>query len=301
MAKGRARNPEVFYTGGYFVDSDGNVITGISSYTWAEFIDAGFDLTVARHVKITDKHSTNNATSTPGSLWWVDPTAVSARKRQLVSGPIWNTTFAGALSTFAPASYPGMRIRCADVANGRLTLEESGGRYKPENGMGILFHEVNGTLSAPTKSLDNNAGVLPELFTLAYPDLPANLVQNGDSLSINFEAQRHGTGNMTLVLCLGTSAAALTDAVIWSNPLAITDLAKVAGWCEVLIGSDTSMSTNGTNGNQQTGGGGATTRTSITNKLDFTVAQKFKMGLSVKATDAETFDLLRLRCLWTAM
>jgi hypothetical protein len=301
MAKGRARNPEVFYTGGYFVDSDGNVITGISSYTWAEFIDAGFDLTVARHVKITDKHSANNATSTPGSLWWIDPTAVSARKRQLVSGPIWNSSFATALSTFPPASYPGLLIRAADAGKGRIVLEETGGRYKPQGGMGMLFNEVNGTLSSPTKSLGNNSGTLPQLFILDYPDLPGNLVQQGDTLFIEFDTQRHGVGTMTLVLCLGTSLAVLTDAVIWSSPIATTDLAKPAGVIKIDVGSNTSMSTNGAQGIQQTGGSGAGTRTSVTANLDFTVAQKFKMGLSAKATDAETFDLMQFSCMWVAV
>lgn len=39
MGKMRARNPDVFYDGSSFIDEDGTIITGISSYTWAE-IDA---------------------------------------------------------------------------------------------------------------------------------------------------------------------------------------------------------------------------------------------------------------------
>lgn len=42
---------------GSLTDSYGNVITGVATYTWAQFTADGFDLSIARHVIVTDKHS----------------------------------------------------------------------------------------------------------------------------------------------------------------------------------------------------------------------------------------------------
>ena len=44
------------------------------SATYAQFVDAGFDLTTARHVIVTDKHSSTNSSDACGSLWWIEPT-----------------------------------------------------------------------------------------------------------------------------------------------------------------------------------------------------------------------------------
>lgn len=93
-------------------DGYGNTITGVASYTWAQFTDIGFDLTTARYVTVTDKHSTRNATAAPGSLWRIDPTAATAYKRQLVSGPIYCANEAAAP---AAASYPGLWIYDASL------------------------------------------------------------------------------------------------------------------------------------------------------------------------------------------
>ena len=51
---------------GILTDASGNVISGVASYTWAQFTDAGFDTSIARYVYVSDRHSTTDGTSTPG-------------------------------------------------------------------------------------------------------------------------------------------------------------------------------------------------------------------------------------------
>lgn len=240
-------------------------------------------------VRITDVHSTSSGSGgvllTGGSVWTLE------------SAQIYQSTFATALTNFPAATYPGLRIQCGDVAP---LLESNGARYKPRGTQGYLFNEVNGTIASPSKSLGDNSGVLPQLFSLSKPTIPGGLIQPGDMLWFHFDVNRHGTGAMTLVLCLGTTANVLTDAVIWSSGIATTDLAKVSGLCKVEVGANTSMSTNNTASIQSTGGSGSGSRTSVTANLNFAVDQTLKMGLSGKATNAETLDLLQLSCLWVA-
>lgn len=276
---------------------NGTVITGLASYTAAEFISGSFDLTVARHVKVIDWHSANNGTSTPGSLWWIDPTAVTARKRQLVSGPIWNSSYASLLSTFPAASWPGMQARAADVGKGTVILEERSGRYVAQGGQGFLLQEVNGTVATPTKTLPGTAGA-PQLFALSNSLIPANLIQQGDLGYFTFSAQRHQVGSMTIVCALGKSTTALTDAAMWTSAIATTDLAKVEGVCKLEFGSATVFTTNGTQGIQQTGGSGAGPRVDASANFDLGFDQYIKIGLSVKGTSTDTLDLLQASFLW---
>ncbi len=106
---------------------NGVLIAGVASYTWVQFNDPSFDLTVARYVHIVDRHSTMDGTSTPGSLWRVDPTATANRKRNLVSGAIYYATFAAAIADVPIASWPNHRIVTADT--GKNELYNNGTRY----------------------------------------------------------------------------------------------------------------------------------------------------------------------------
>lgn len=113
------------------VDKTGTPVTGVTSVTWATFTGGSFDLTTARYVHVSDKHSTRNATATPGSLWRIDPTGGTGYKRQLVSGPIYCANEAAAP---AAADFPGLWIYdaglgpngCDRISDGTGYLVRSG-------------------------------------------------------------------------------------------------------------------------------------------------------------------------------
>ena len=268
--------------------NNGVAVTGLPSYTWAEFTDAGFDLSVARHVKVTDRHSTMDATSTPGSLWWIDPTAVTARKRNLVSSPLYSSTFAAMLTNYPVATWPTLRVYAADI---KQNVFSNGTNYRLINNVGIISQEVNGTIAIPTKSLPGTALVTQQLFTLAQPTLPGGLCIAGDVLVVEFQAARHGTGAMTGMIGLGTSDN-VTDGLIWTTGISNTDNGKIGGTMRLNVSTLTSFITNSTKGLQQTGTDTAAIADSTTN-VNFAVDQTFKIGLTAKATNTDTYDLLK--------
>lgn len=70
--------------------------------TYAQFTAGDFDLTTARHVVVSDRHSTRDASDLCSSLWWVEPTNATGYKRVLRSPPIYCATSAAlpSASTF---------------------------------------------------------------------------------------------------------------------------------------------------------------------------------------------------------
>jgi hypothetical protein len=157
----------------------GQSITGVPSYTWAQFIDAGFDLTLARYVHVTDRHSTRDSSATPGSVWRIDPTASTAsRKRQLVSDPVY---FATAAAAPDPASYPGLKIYVAGFGVGGSDWVSNGTIWRPIDHITIIYMNTTGHTHGATFTTEEIA------YQVVIPlDVNnASMWQPGDVLSIN--------------------------------------------------------------------------------------------------------------------
>lgn len=143
------------------VDKTGMPVTGVASFTWAEFIDYGFDLTTARYVHISDKHSTRNATAAPGSLWRIVPTGGTGYKRQLVSGPIYCANEAAAP---AAADFPGLWIYdaglgpngCDRISDGTGYLVKPGSVIHRDAQQSVRFVVPAATFGSAT--VDDNGG-----------------------------------------------------------------------------------------------------------------------------------------------
>lgn len=120
----------VRWDGTGFIGPDGSYISSPAAYTWAQFTAGNFDLTTARFVWVSDRHSTRDSSATPGSLWRIDPTAsTTSRKRQLVSDPLY---FASAAAAPDPTAYPGLRIYNAGFGLGGSDWVSNGTVYRPE-------------------------------------------------------------------------------------------------------------------------------------------------------------------------
>lgn len=126
MSKGRARNPNIFLSsdGSSIVDQNGTPMSGVASYTWAQFTDSGFDLTIARHVHISDSHSSPSGYG--GSLWYVDPLGTANNKRLLQSLPVCYATRSVAPSA---ASFNGLKIRDLSVGPNGAEYISNGTEY----------------------------------------------------------------------------------------------------------------------------------------------------------------------------
>ena len=77
-------------------------LVGYETVTFAQFIDPSFNLDDARHVFVSDRHSTRDASDECGSLWWIAPANATGYKRVLRSPPIYCATSAAlpSASTF---------------------------------------------------------------------------------------------------------------------------------------------------------------------------------------------------------
>lgn len=200
------------------VDAEGNPISGVASVTWATFIGGSFDVTTARYVYVSDKHSTRNATATPGSLWRIAPTGGTGYKRLLVSGPIYCATLAAAPD---PTAYPGLECYIASfdgdvVSNGTV--------YEPKSQYVVL------------KNIATDLERLTSLETEWYPislEIPRDV--NGKSLlRQNGYIQFHSvwwnkvgtTDNLRAIIRIGTDNSSSDLAIIDFSNTGVTRWAR---------------------------------------------------------------------------
>ena len=283
----------VTYIDGVFYNN-GVAISGVASYTWAQFIDAGFDLTLARFVHISDRHSTTDGTSTPGSLWRIDPSAVAARKRNLVSDAIYYSTYLSGITEVPAASWPNMKIRCADLASSRVTLISNGTRYLPDGGRAFLGKNVYGRVGAPTKTVGTGSTTFQ--FDIGTPTFPANLFATPDTLIVTLRYQRHNA-NATMVIrsSLGTAGDA-TDDSLYSQTIAATDALLGGGFVLMDIVSSTYYMTN--SANSPVSGGAALYIVDKT--TNFNTASIMKLAITGTKNTNDTIDLLSWSIEWVA-
>lgn len=172
----------VIYSNGNFYDSAGNIISGVASYTWTQFTDAGFDTSIARYVHVSDRHSTTDGTSTPGSLWRIDPSATAIRKRNLVSAAIYYSSFAAAIAEVPVASWPNHKIYPDDV---KAELVNNGTRYAFKQ-KGLV--QVAANTAPDTISTNKNT----EKIELQYL-FPAGFLAVGDVIWVESHFSKSGT------------------------------------------------------------------------------------------------------------
>ena len=284
----------VTYSNGNFYDSSGNLISGVASYTWAQFTAGDFDTSIARYVHVSDRHSTTDGTSTPGSLWRIDPTAASVRKRNLMSGPIYYSTYSSMLTDVPIASWPNHKVVCGDVGNGKIPLFNTGSRYAPIGGRANLVHAVYGTIASPTLTI--GAGPTTFTFNIGTPTFPANLFAIGDRLMFKGRGRRHNTNALMLLsVCLGT-AGTTSDATLWTASLAATDILDVPFDVYALIGDSTNFTTNNTTIHGGTGGAGF-----VTDKTtNFNIASVMILTIGGTKNTNDTIDLGGFSLDWIA-
>lgn len=196
----------------------GTTITGVASVTWATFTGGSFDLTTARYVHVSDRHSTRNATATPGSLWRIDPTGGTGYKRLLVSGPIYCATLAAAPD---PTAYPGLECYIASFDG---DVVSNGSAYEPKAQYVVL------------KNIAADLSRLADLETEWYPisfEIPRD--SNGKSLlRQNGYLQLHSiwwnktgtTDNLRAIVRMGTANSSADLAIVDISNTSVTRWAR---------------------------------------------------------------------------
>lgn len=213
----------------------GTTITGVASATWATFTGGSFDLTTARYVHVSDRHSTRNATATPGSLWRIDPTAASAYKRQLVSAPIYYSTVAAGVAELAAASYPDIKFYGADVGADYIS---NGTSYDMIGYNDIIRnHNVNSrrcvfplaTFGTPTCS-DAGSGGNTTLTGAGAHGLTQAMVVDAGQTYIYISAGTGWTAGWYLIVSRDSTTAITIDTASYNaNPPTVTKVGDAGG------------------------------------------------------------------------
>lgn len=243
------------------VDKTGTPVTGVTSVTWATFTGGSFDLTTARYVHVSDKHSTRNATATPGSLWRIDPTGGTGYKRQLADDPIYCATLASAPD---PTAYPGLECYVASFDG---DVVSNGTAYEPKDQYVVLKN-----LSA---YLERTTSLETEWYPISL-GIPRDV--NGKSLlRQNGYIQFHSiwwnkvgtTDNLRAIVRMGTNNSASDLAIIDASNTPVTRWVRDV---ELKRTGDTTIQFRGDGSTTfNSGGSAATHSTDLTiNNMDTT-------------------------------
>lgn len=252
---------------------------------WADFIQLDWTQLGGLFYLVTDVHSVG---TTGGSLWQADATG---DRPVLKDRQIQCATFALAVSTYPPATYPGLVIHIADFG---IDIISNGSRYIPVGKKARLVHKVFGTLAAPTASI--SAGTSYSFNTLlGTPTFPANMFAANDILNIESAARRDGAnGTMSFKISLGT-AGDNTDAAVWTNSLAATDALCINTRSKVTIGSSTAFITNNSSNFSGTGGTGQL----VAGTANFSTGSAMILSVNSNSKNAsDTINLFTLSLDW---
>lgn len=156
------------------------------SVTYSQFTDVNFDLTTARHVIVSDRHSTRDASDACGSLWWIAPENATGYKRVLRSPPIYCATSAALPSA---STFKNGRAYQADLGPEGCDMRSDATGWIPEQGS-VVYRKT-------TKS---NAIVCPAAtFTSVTPSSAAGGVD-----TVLTSAGVHG---LTTAVCITAGAS----------------------------------------------------------------------------------------------
>lgn len=274
-----------------FVDAQGNVITGLAAYSWADFTGGSFDLTLARHVVVTDKHSSISGTG--GSLWYVDPTGASGSKRVCRSGGIV-TTWA---NRPAVASYNGLEILVSDYNYSKY--RSNGTNYLPV-GRALLFSGIFGTFAAPTLSvnLTNSA----QTFSWAtQPKIPAGMGVTGSKFSVDATVYRNTNASTyapLLTMFLGRNGTP-SDFAVWAGTMTSTVDGAGNPRPNITLRSQQSIlaTYTATFGGSNLIAGGFRERNGDAAKLDFAYDQLLSLQLAATATTPASTETISIQTL----
>jgi len=255
---------------------------------WDDFIELDWAILDGIFYRVSNVHSVG---TTGGSLWMADATG---DRPILKDRQIQCATFALAVSTYPPATYPDLVIHIADFD---IDIISNGSRYIPVGKKARLVHKVFGTLAAPTASI--SAGTSYSFNTLlGTPTFPANMFAANDILNIESAARRDGAnGTMSFKISLGT-AGDNTDAAVWTNSLAATDALCINTRSKVIIGSSTAFITN--NSSNFSGTGGVSQLVAGTANFATTSAMILSVNSNSKNA-SDTINLFTLSCDWEVL
>jgi len=170
-----------------FIDADGAAVDGSPpSFTWATKPAAGATGYVNTVVLITNLHSRG---TTGGSLW-----RNTAEGYICASDPVrvtWSqmsdNDWFGVSGALAPATWPGLRVRCTDYFVGGADIVSDGTRFR--------LVGSRATLKNPAESSFSVVAVNQTTQIVAFATWPKGLYANGDRIIVTPVGEKSGTSD----------------------------------------------------------------------------------------------------------
>ena len=254
---------------------------------WADFILLDWTQLGGLFYLAIDAHSVG---TTGGSLWRVDATG----DRPILQDYSVNVaTMALAISTYPPATWPGLRLHVVDWD---IYIESNGTRYVPVGGFAYIQHEVFGTIASPTNSSASTGATYNFDATAAALAFPANMFSAGDGLKLESRGQKRGTAGTVAHKIILSATGANTDAAAWSATIANTDGNLFTAFVDIDITSATTFTTNSSNSLTA----GASTTIFATATTNFNIANAMVLSYNGGKTAGDTVDLLKSSVKWVA-
>lgn len=269
---------------------DGSSVTGLALVPWAKFIVDSTDPTVGVDPAIACNYIISDREIYPGGglpVFQINPLA--AKKRSIISKHLYVPLFA---NRPLASDFPGLPIMIGDFGNA-IAVSDGVGYLSPHRQ--VIYSEQNGTLSSPTKS--SAASSTNHTFTVAVPNIPANLIVPGKSIMrCNYSLQRRGNaGTMDFAIRIGTVGNASDPLVTYVAGIVATNNVHARGSSKLTFPAATSFHSN--RGNADSGIG--------TNQLyeggptQFDITQPLIIKVYVPAKNAsDTADLIDLELIW---
>lgn len=168
-------------------EMDGTQVSGSPpSFTWAAKPAAGAASYANTVVLITDLHSRG---TTGGSLW-----RNTADGYVCVSDPVrvtWSqmsdNDWFGVSGTLAPATWPGLRVRCTDYFVGGADIISTGTRFR--------LVGSRATLKNPAESSFSIVAINQTTQIVAFATWPKGLYANGDRIIVTPVGEKSGTSD----------------------------------------------------------------------------------------------------------
>ena len=129
----------------------GSTAIPFETVTYAQFTAGGFDLATARHVVVSDGHSTRDASDLCGSLWWIEPTNATGYKRVLRSPPIYCATSAALPSA---STFKNGRAYQADLGPEGCDMRSDGTGWIPAQNSVIYRNNTRVAVVSPNSTFD---------------------------------------------------------------------------------------------------------------------------------------------------
>lgn len=213
---------------------------GYETVTYAQFTAGGFDLAKARHVVVSDRHSTRDASDLCGSLWWIEPTNATGYKRVLRSPPIYCATSAALPSA---STFKNGRAYQADLGPEGCDMRSDGTGWIPAQNSVIYRNNSRVAVVSPASTFGSpsvgDAGGYVQLTGAGVHGLTQAACVTAGISNIYISAGTGWTAGLYQIRSVTDGGAVLTLELAYSASYGSPTVAKIGDGVDIVCSTIT--------------------------------------------------------------